>query len=63
VFKEGSRGFATWVKKQEKRLYSGKAAVAVVSLNELDVSLCNRQRLTLNNAWTRFGITATNVSA
>jgi len=38
VFKEGSDELASWVKKQEKLLYAGKASVAILHLNGLDVT-------------------------
>lgn len=45
VFKEGSEELTAWVKKQERRLYRGKTVAAVFSLNELDVSQRNEERL------------------
>ena len=45
VYKEGSDELASWVKKQEKLLYAGKAALALLNLNELDVPAANRKRL------------------
>ena len=45
VFDEGSDELASWVKKQEKLLYRGKAAVAILHLNELGVLAPNRKRL------------------
>jgi len=43
-FKEGSAELASWVKKQEKLLYRGKAAVAVLNLNKLEVRAKDRKR-------------------
>ena len=45
VFKEGSDELTAWVKKQERRLYRGKTAAAILSLNELQVSSANQERL------------------
>ena len=45
AFKEGSDELAAWVKKQERFLYRGKAGVAILHLNELDVRAANRKRL------------------
>lgn len=45
VFKEGSTELTAWVKKQERRLYRGRVVSAVLSLNELDVSPRNEERL------------------
>jgi len=43
-FKEGSEELASWVKKQEKLLYRGKAAVAILNLNKLEVRARDRKR-------------------
>jgi len=45
VFKEGSKELATWVKKQERLLYRGRAAQAVLSLTRLNVPQRHRKRL------------------
>ena len=45
VFKEGSKELATWAKKQERLLYRGRAAQAVLRLNRLDVPQRHRKRL------------------
>lgn len=42
--KEGSDELASWVKKQEKLLYRGKAAVAVLNLNKLQVRVRDQKR-------------------
>lgn len=38
VFTEGSEELASWVKKQESLLYAGKACLAILNLNTLDVT-------------------------
>ncbi len=45
VFQEGSDELASWVKKQEKLLYRGKAGLAVLHLNELNVPSRHHKRL------------------
>ncbi len=45
VFKESSNELTAWVKRQETRLYRGKAADAILALNELQVSGEKQERL------------------
>jgi len=45
AFKEGSDELTAWVKRQEGRLYRGKTADAILSLNELHVSSRKQERL------------------
>ena len=45
AFDEGSDELAKWVKKQERRLYAGKASQAILSLNELEIASRHRKRL------------------
>ena len=45
AFKEGSDELTAWVKKQERRLYRGKAADAILALNEFQVGSEKQDRL------------------
>ncbi len=45
AFEGGSDELAKWVRKQERRLYSGKAGTAILSLNELQIAQRHQKRL------------------
>ena len=44
-FEEGSDDLTAWVKKQEHRLYRGKTALAILSLNGLQIAQRHEKRL------------------